>query len=173
MLILVGLAAAIAGIVYAVRAHKDSDRAAAQSTHPQIRVESIPPEEQSPPSTEPVAAAVDAAVVDAAVAEATPVAPQVDLAPAIVKDKESPKKKIDRKRQNRRDREPAVKQELTRDAVIAKYRAARTAYETYKAKNGGRHDQEWNDLASYVQYHPNELEELARRIESFRAKLRE
>ena len=67
----------------------------------------------------------------------------------------------------------AAKQELTRDAVIAKFRSVRQAYDAYKAKNGGRYDTEWNDLASYVQYHPNELEELARRIESFRAKLRE
>ena len=53
------------------------------------------------------------------------------------------------------------------------FRATRTAYEAYKAKNGGRYDQEWNDLASYVQYHPTELDEVARKIDSFRAKLRE
>ena len=63
--------------------------------------------------------------------------------------------------------------EATRDAVIAKFRSVRQAYDAYKAKNGGRFDQEWNDLTSYVQYHPNELEELARRIETFRTKLRE
>jgi pimeloyl-ACP methyl ester carboxylesterase len=43
----------------------------------------------------------------------------------------------------------------------------------YKGKNGGRYDQEWNDLAQYYQYHPTELEEVLRRIESFRAKVRE
>jgi hypothetical protein len=57
--------------------------------------------------------------------------------------------------------------------VIAKFRSVRQAYDAYKAKNGGRYDQEWIDLASYLQYHPNELEETARRIEVFRAKLRE
>ena len=120
---------------------------------PQIRVESIPPEEQQP-TVEPI-------IED--------VAPVVDPPPVV-----EPKKR-DKKRHADKKVEPKVepKIELTKDAVIAKYRAARAAYEAYKAANGGRFDQEWNDLASYVQYHPNELEELAGRIESFRAKLRE
>ena len=62
---------------------------------------------------------------------------------------------------------------LTKEAVIGKYRAAKQAYDAYKQKNGPRYDEEWNNLAAYQQYHPNDLEELARRIESFRAKLRE
>jgi hypothetical protein len=57
--------------------------------------------------------------------------------------------------------------------VISKFRQAKAAYDAYKKKNGGRYDQEWNDLAEYYQYHPTELEEVLRRIESFRAKVRE
>jgi len=68
---------------------------------------------------------------------------------------------------------PAPKPELTRDAVIKQFRAARAAYDLYKQKNGPRYDEEWNNLVAYQQYHPNELEEIAHKIEAFRAKLRE
>jgi hypothetical protein len=142
-------------VVYLAQGKKQGGAQVAETKQPappQIRVESIPPDEQTP-SVVPI---VDAAV------------PEVEQPPI------EPKKDPHKKRHGDK-KEPKVepKAELTKDAVIAKYRAARAAYETYKAANGGRFDQEWNDLASYVQYHPSELEELARRIESFRAKMRE
>ncbi|CAN5575121.1 hypothetical protein BH11MYX1_BH11MYX1_22740 [soil metagenome] len=64
---------------------------------------------------------------------------------------------------------------LSRDAVAAKMSAVKRDYDAYKAKNGGRLDGDWGDLAMYVQYHQNDssLDELAKRIDSFRAKLRE
>ncbi len=64
---------------------------------------------------------------------------------------------------------------LSRDAVAAKMSALKREYDSYKAKNGGRLDGEWGDLAMYVQYHQNDssLDDLARRIDSFRAKMRE
>ncbi len=64
---------------------------------------------------------------------------------------------------------------LSREAVAAKMSAVKREYDTYKAKNGGRLDGEWGDLAMYVQYHQNDssLDELARRIDSFRTKMRE
>ena len=56
----------------------------------------------------------------------------------------------------------------TREAVIAKFRAVSRQYDAYKQQNGGRLDQDWNDLASFIQYHPNDLDEFSRRIDAFR-----
>jgi hypothetical protein len=67
----------------------------------------------------------------------------------------------------------AAKVTLTRDAVIAKVRAAKQEYDTFKASNGGRFDGEWNDLITFQQYKGSDLEEFARRIEAFRARLRD
>jgi eukaryotic-like serine/threonine-protein kinase len=132
---------------------------------PAIHVETIPPEEQTPPPASSGAATMP-----------------VDK-PAIDKTAKPPDKKHDKRSDKKRDKKivaevpktaPAVvKPELTREAVAAKFRAVKQAYDNYKQKNGGRFDQEWNDLASYAQYHSTELEEVARRIESFKAKLRE
>jgi serine/threonine protein kinase len=63
----------------------------------------------------------------------------------------------------------------SRDAVAANMSAVKREYDAYKAKNGGRLDGDWGDLAMYVQYHQNDssLDELAKRIDSFRAKMRE
>jgi len=154
--ILAGAAVLAVIVVLLVRPKSEPTKVAAESKPPeksQIRVESIPPEEQQP-TVEPI--------IEKPVAE-----PVVE--PVVEKKKPDKKRHGDKKVEAKT--EPKV--ELTKDAVIAKYRAARAAYEAYKAANGGRYDQEWNDLASYVQYHPNELDELARRIESFRATLRE
>lgn len=64
---------------------------------------------------------------------------------------------------------------LSREAVAANMSAVKREYDAYKAKNGGRLDGDWGDLAMYVQYHQNDssLDELAKRIDSFRAKMRE
>src|SRR5205085_10141627 len=45
------------------------------------------------------------------------------------------------------------KTDLTRDTVAGKFRSVSREYDAYKAKNGGRLDQEWNDLATYMQFH--------------------
>jgi serine/threonine protein kinase len=152
--ILAGAAVLAVVIVLLAQSKKDPPAKVSVATPPapQIRVESIPPEEQTP-TVEPIIEATD----------------------PVVEPVVEPKKDSHKKRHGDKKVEPKVepKAELSKDAVIAKYRAARSAYEAYKAANGGRFDQEWNDLTSYVQYHPNELEELARRIESFRGKLRE
>ena len=64
---------------------------------------------------------------------------------------------------------------LTRDAVASKMSAVKREYDLYKAKNGGRLDGDWGDLAMFVQFHMNDstLDEAAHRIDQFRAKLRE
>ena len=143
---------------------------------PAIRVETIPPEEQTPPAppTRPAAAKRTPAIDKQPVAEkASPERP--------ARTTEKRPRTTERKTERRRERKveaakassPPAKTELTREAVAAKFRAVKIAYDNYKQKNGGRYDQQWNDLASYVQYHSTELEEVARRIDAFRAKLRE
>jgi serine/threonine protein kinase len=64
---------------------------------------------------------------------------------------------------------------LTRDAVAAKFGAVKREYDAYKAKNGGRLDGDWGDLTTFIQYHltGDNLDEAAKKIEAFRAKLRE
>lgn len=138
---------------------------------PAIHVEQISPEEELPP-TKPAAE--------------VPVDPKMEprVRPAD-DDKKPDRKKSDRKSDRKRDKRDKVdvaksevpatasKPELTRDAVVAKLRAAKQAYDAYKQRNGGRYDSEWIDLVDFQQYHPTELEEFARRIDSFRAKLRE
>ena len=53
--------------------------------------------------------------------------------------------------------------------------AVKREYDTYKTKNGGRLDGDWGDLAMFVQFHMSDstLDEAARRIDQFRAKLHE
>jgi eukaryotic-like serine/threonine-protein kinase len=141
--------------------------AVAVAPKPAIHVETIPPEEQAPPAVKMTATVKAIDPVDK---------------PAVDKTPKAPDKKHDKRVDKKRDKKvvaetpkatPAVKTELTREAVAAKFRAVKQAYDSYKQKNGGRFDQEWNDLASYVQYHSTELEEVARRIDSFKSKLRE
>jgi serine/threonine protein kinase len=138
-----------------------------------IRVETIPPEEQSPPSHPQVAPGV---VQDAAVA------PEVKTpdakAPEVKAPVEPPHVTHDRKRHEPHVTHPvahpveASKPEMTREAVIAKFRAVSKQYAAYKQQNGGRLEQDWNDLASFISYHPNDLDEFNRRIDSFRARMK-
>jgi serine/threonine protein kinase len=167
------LAVAVIGVVAFALTREDKPPAAKQvaaKPESEIHVEPIPPEEQPTAVPQP--------------------APQPEIQPAVqidmpadrVGDKTTKRtKKSDRDKKDRKDKVEAVKavppptnkSELTREAVGAKFQAVKRAYDAYKQKNGGRFDAEWNDLASYMNYHSTELEEIARRIESFKAKLRE
>jgi len=70
---------------------------------------------------------------------------------------------------------PPPKAELTRDTVAGKFRAVSNEYTAYKSKNGGRLDQQWDDLATFMQFQlrADNLDDAVRRIEAFRAKMRE
>lgn len=151
-----------------------------------IKVETIPPEEQSPPTPVKVEspAKVDRPVDSAVNVEA----PAKGEAPAKVEahtperpDKQDkadkrPGRKHDPKQvqrvQPKTETRPAATGELTRDAVIAKFRAVSKQYDAYKQQNGGRLDQDWNDLAGFIQYHPDDLAEFSRRIDAFRARMK-
>lgn len=77
-----------------------------------------------------------------------------------------------------RGREPAkdpTKPAVTRDLVAGKYTSLRREYEAFRARNGDRFEKEWSDLATYITFSltAENLEDATRRIEAFRAKLRE
>jgi hypothetical protein len=132
-----------------------------------IHVESIPPEEQSPPSQQPQQVVTPPVVHDAA----TPEVKQPSLPPPHEKVTHG-KRHEGHVHQTTPPVDKAPKQELTREAVVAKFRAVSKQYDVYKQQNGGRLDQDWNDLASFIQYHPNDLEEFSRRIDAFRSRMK-
>ncbi|HEY5921477.1 MAG TPA: protein kinase [Kofleriaceae bacterium] len=143
-----------------------------------IHVETIPPEEQSPPTGEhksehPAVANTPAKASPEIDKPTNKSIDKTDKTRPKTSDKKADKNKRDRKVEVAKASPPSDKPGLTREQVVAKYRALKAAYDSYKQKNGGRHDTEWNDLANYMQYHSTDLEEIARRIESFKAKLRE
>jgi hypothetical protein len=70
-------------------------------------------------------------------------------------------------------KDPKKPDPLTRDQVGAKLSAARREYATYKDKFGERLDNQWNDLQVYLQYHPNDLDEIGHRIDAFRVRMHE
>jgi hypothetical protein len=81
-----------------------------------------------------------------------------------------------RPRHDARDsRKDGEKKELTRELVAAKFSSARREYSAFKDRNGDRLEREWGDLATFITYQltPGNFEDAMRRIESFRARLRE
>ncbi|HUS27494.1 MAG TPA: serine/threonine-protein kinase [Kofleriaceae bacterium] len=160
-------AVAVAGFVILGKSEKKPDRVA-QQTPKKIVVEAISPEDQTPkPEEKPPEKKVEQKVEQADKVE-TPTPPPLPKGEKTERKKHhsSTEKKVVAP-------PPAVKSEVTKEVVTAKFRQAKAAYDAYKQKNGGRFDAEWNDLAGYQQYHPNDLEGFVQRIESFRAKLRE
>ena len=77
----------------------------------------------------------------------------------------------------RRDprRDPDRKPDLTREAVAGKFSSVRREYDAFKIRNGERLEREWGDLATFMTYQltPANLEDALRKIEAFRARLRE
>jgi len=140
-----------------------------------IRVEEIPPAEQSPPAPiQPAKLETPAKTeVEAPVKVETPAKVEAHTAEPHATDKHPVKKHEPAHVQQRTPRTETPKTtELTRDAVIAKFRAVSKQYEAYKQQNGGRLDQDWNDLAGFIQYHPDDLAEFSRRIDAFRARMK-
>ena len=67
---------------------------------------------------------------------------------------------------------PPVEQ-VSKDSVGAKLSATRREYASYRDKFGDRLEREWNDLAAYIQYHPDAYDDLAHRIDAFRIRMHE
>jgi hypothetical protein len=147
-------------VVLATRGGDDGAHAVAQRDDKGITFE---------PIVEDAAAAVPAVVIDAAVVDAAP----PDAEPEIEIDVPDPKHPKRHKPDTTKP--PQVKPELTRAEVGAKFSATSRQYEAFKAKNGMRLDAEWNELTSFIQFKMtnDNLEDAVRRIDAFRAKLRE
>jgi len=67
---------------------------------------------------------------------------------------------------------------FTREQLGQKFQQVRREYDEYKSKFGTRLEKEWGELATYIQYMPASdddagFREAARRLEAFRARMRE
>jgi len=176
-----GASALVAGVVVFAMSRGSKDVAAqpppiAKVEPPHhVTVESLPPEVPDPPTT--TASATGSATPTPNVA-----APDQDIkiddpvaVPTTHPQTKPRGKKHEQKKQTPVTAEITPKAGLTRDAVASKYSAVKREYDSYKAKNGGRLDGDWGDLAMFVQFHMNDstLDEAARRIDQFRTKLHE
>jgi hypothetical protein len=62
----------------------------------------------------------------------------------------------------------------SREAVVAaKQSAAAREYHAYTAKNGGGLDRDWDELLNFITNHRKDLDEVEKKIDAFRAKMRE
>lgn len=168
VLALLGAIAVVAVVAFAMTrgGKKEPDEVADATKDKGITFEPIEPKTPPPAPPQKVDVAAPPQVDDAgsaAVASPVKVTPPPKKTVVRVK-KEDPPKKVE-----------APKPGLTREAVGAKFSATSRLYEAYKTKNGMQLDREWNELAAFVQFKmtADNLDDAVRRIESFRAKLRE
>jgi serine/threonine protein kinase len=120
--------------------------------------------------------------VPAPVASAAVPQPQQDAAvTAPVPDpKRPPKLRRDTGKHDRvekTDKPDAAKPEITLGDAKKKFSQATLEYKAYKDKNGPRLEQEWNNLAIFITHKmenpdPASLDEVVRRIEEFRGRLK-
>jgi hypothetical protein len=173
-----GMSALVAGVVVFAMSRGGKDVAAqppplAKVDPPhRVTVESLPPEVPDPPSTTGSATGSSATPI-ANVATPPDQDIKIDATPTAHPQAKIHGKKHEQKKQTTAEITP--KAGLTRDAVASKMSAVKREYDAYKSKNGGRLDGDWGDLAMFVQFHMNDstLDEAARRIDQFRAKLHE
>ncbi|MGE0403637.1 MAG: serine/threonine protein kinase [Kofleriaceae bacterium] len=120
------------------------------------------PELAPPPTPDAAVAAVEDKVEDK-------VDDKVEVEPRVRPKKDQKKDKLPKESTS------PPKAEVTLEAVKAKMQATSRQYQAYKTKNGMQLDAEWNELIQYLQnkMKSDNLEEAARRIDSFRAKLRD
>jgi len=148
------LALLVGGVVYAMTRSK-----AAPSSQPVAVIDAAPrPMDSGGPT-------VIAIIEDAPAAVAVP----VDAAPRPIV--------VDAPKVNRPPRPDAKVKEprdstVSRQQVNERFAAAIAEYKAYKAKYGMRLDGQWNDLAQFVQYHPDEYHDALRKIDVFRARMK-
>ncbi|MEO6776725.1 MAG: serine/threonine-protein kinase [Kofleriaceae bacterium] len=176
--IAIGAAALVIGVVVfaMTRGDHESVAAAAAKAEPartHVTVESLP-DPPKPSTTVPTTSAT----APGGDSEPRPV-PEVKPEPPVVganrpQGKTVKPTRVQVHRPSHKQTEPP-RVGVTRDAVAAKMTALKREYDAYKSNNGGRLDGEWGDLAMFVQYHLNDstLDEVAHRIDVFRARMRE
>jgi serine/threonine protein kinase len=141
-----------------------------------ITVESIPPSEQLPPgSNAPIAGSATTNV--AVDTTSTPVdsTKTAKKATTTTADASHGRQHPNHPPHVVATADPKHAEPLTRDVVAGKFKAVRHDYDAYKSKNGSRLDNEWNDLATFMnfQLRADNLDEASRRIDAFRAKLKD
>ena len=111
---------------------------------------------------------------DAGVAVPANVDAKVDDKIEKIEPVQRPKKEPKRpKEKDPKDTTPP-KSEMTLAILGQKVRSTSAQYQTYKQKNGMQLDAEWNELMQYLQNKSKDnLDEAARRLDNFRAKMRD
>jgi len=102
--------------------------------------------------------------------------PSEKVGSGVVRPRPPRPRPVDRGAKDPKDpKKDARKEDLTRELVAGKFSTARREYAAFKDRNGDRLEKEWGDLATFMTYQltPGNLEDAMRRIESFRARLRE
>jgi len=183
-----GVAAAVlvvGGLVFAMtrngseRVPKDHGNAVATANGPggtaNPPVDPPPPQQPTVEHITPIDAGGEVAVAPADAAVAPP-----PIDPAVQVDhpnphKTQPGRKLhpDPKRHDPAPKHDAKADPMTHEQVAAKFQAVKREYDGFKAKNGAVLEGEWNNLANFIQYHATDMDDEARRIDAFRAKLRE
>jgi serine/threonine protein kinase len=127
-----------------------------------IPIDPPPPQKGSADEIEMPSLNVGSAAAGSAAAASVAVRPRYTRARPDPRDPKDSKKEPDKK-------------ELTRELVAGKFSSARREYAAFKDRNGDRLEKEWGDLATFMTYQltPSNLEDAMRRIETFRARLRE
>ncbi|HEY1817169.1 MAG TPA: serine/threonine-protein kinase [Kofleriaceae bacterium] len=170
----------VVGGVYAMTRPSSSSSASAAAGKPvaatqvaHVTVAPIPPSEQD---LAPGSATIVAIAGSATVAETGPGAPTAE--PAKTEAHKKPATEPAHVQHHAIHHVATLEprhEPLTRDAVAAKLRAVKHEYDLYKAKNGGRLENEWNDLEVFMnfQLRNDNLDEASRRIDAFRAKMKD
>jgi serine/threonine protein kinase len=161
------------------------DPVGAPAAVPATAAPAIAPASAIPAATEPIPApAIDPPAAAPAAPVATPVDDAIEMIPA---DPASPSPSPGSAAQpgprtsrdaTRRARPQPVVAPFTREQLGQKFQQVRREYDDYKAKFGARLEREWGELATFIQYMPSggedtALREAARRLDEFRARMRE
>lgn len=157
------IAVAAVAIVIALGRDDDAPKVAEAKPNNAITFEPIDDKKPQPEVTPPP-------TPDAAVAAVAQIDEKVDPV--------KPRVKKDHKREPKdgkpKEATPPEKAEMTLEVLGDKMRATSKLYQAYKQKNGMQLDAEWNELMQFLQNKSKgNLDEAARRLDSFRAKLRD
>lgn len=135
------------------------------TTKPTITVEPIEP---PPPDPAPDTTTTTAAVTPDPKRDKPAVAP-------TERPRDTVRVRSSRDRDKDRDKAERKKPEITRDEVVAEWKATQRDYKAYKAKNGNQLESQYTDLAIKMQYlkADSNFGDTLRTIRSFRAKVRE
>ncbi|HEY6038845.1 MAG TPA: hypothetical protein VIV58_31400, partial [Kofleriaceae bacterium] len=178
---------AICVVVFAMSRSNHDPAAAtvakADPPKPHVTVEALPPEEPKQPIVTPIGSGDPKQAPEAKTEASTPPAAETkteakgDAKTEAKTDARTVKQahvQVHRPPHKQTEIAPP-KPALTREAVASKFSSVKREYDGYKSKNGGRLDGDWGDLAMFVQYHLNDstLDEVAHRIDAFRAKMKD